>query len=96
MAIMVAFLAAVLGAIVSSGGMYAQQFDLDRLEMKPDGYDGVVAYARAKRAQVVMADARTGTANYGPAEFGPGSSTTAGRHRHLRGNAGDGCPSGQA
>jgi NAD(P)-dependent dehydrogenase (short-subunit alcohol dehydrogenase family) len=43
--------------IVSSGGMYAQQFDLDRLEMKPDGYDGVVAYARAKRAQVVMADA---------------------------------------
>ena len=43
--------------IVSSGGMYAQRFDLDRLEMKADGYDGVVAYARAKRAQVVMADA---------------------------------------
>jgi NAD(P)-dependent dehydrogenase (short-subunit alcohol dehydrogenase family) len=43
--------------IVSSGGMYAQPFDLDRLEMKADGYDGVVAYARAKRAQVVMADA---------------------------------------
>ncbi len=37
--------------------MYAQPFDLDRLEMKQDGYDGVVAYARAKRAQVVMADA---------------------------------------
>ena len=43
--------------VVSSGGMYAQPFDLDRLEMKQDGYDGVVAYARAKRAQVVMADA---------------------------------------
>jgi NAD(P)-dependent dehydrogenase (short-subunit alcohol dehydrogenase family) len=42
---------------VSSGGMYSQRFDLDRLEMGRDHYDGVVAYARAKRAQVVLADA---------------------------------------
>lgn len=42
---------------VSSGGMYTQRFDLDRLEMGPADYDGAVAYARAKRAQVVLADA---------------------------------------
>ena len=40
---------------VSSGGMYTERFDLDRLEMPPDHYDGVRAYARAKRAQVVLA-----------------------------------------
>jgi NAD(P)-dependent dehydrogenase (short-subunit alcohol dehydrogenase family) len=38
---------------VSSGGMYSQRFDIDRLEMGAD-YDGVTAYARSKRAQVVM------------------------------------------
>jgi dehydrogenase/reductase SDR family protein 12 len=42
---------------VSSGGMYTQRFDLERLEMGPNEYDGVVAYARAKRAQVVLAEA---------------------------------------
>lgn len=40
---------------VSSGGMYAQRFDLDRLEMGPERYRGARAYARAKRAQVVLA-----------------------------------------
>jgi dehydrogenase/reductase SDR family member 12 len=40
---------------VSSGGMYTERFDLDRLAMPPDHYDGVRAYARAKRAQVVLA-----------------------------------------
>ena len=40
---------------VSSGGMYSQRFDLGALEAGPDGYDGVVAYARAKRAQLVLA-----------------------------------------
>jgi len=39
---------------VSSGGMYAQTFNLASLEMGPDGYDGTVAYARAKRAQLVL------------------------------------------
>ncbi len=42
---------------MSSGGMYSQPFDLGTLEAGADGYDGVVAYARAKRAQVVLADA---------------------------------------
>ena len=39
---------------VSSGGMYTQPFDLDRLEMTPEAYRGTTAYARAKRAQVVL------------------------------------------
>ncbi len=41
---------------VTSGGMYSQRFDLDHLEMTADEYRGVTAYARAKRAQVVLAD----------------------------------------
>lgn len=39
---------------VSSGGMYTQRLDLDELEMDAEHYDGTVAYARAKRAQVVL------------------------------------------
>jgi dehydrogenase/reductase SDR family member 12 len=39
---------------VSSGGMYAQRFDLDGLEMGIGDYDGVIAYARVKRAQLVL------------------------------------------
>ncbi len=40
---------------VSSGGMYTERFDLSRLEMTRNDYRGAVAYARAKRAQVVLA-----------------------------------------
>jgi NAD(P)-dependent dehydrogenase (short-subunit alcohol dehydrogenase family) len=39
---------------MSSGGMYTQRLDLDDLEMDRSHYDGRVAYARAKRAQVVL------------------------------------------
>jgi dehydrogenase/reductase SDR family member 12 len=39
---------------VSSGGMYAQRLDPAILEMAPAGYRGAVAYARVKRAQVVL------------------------------------------
>jgi dehydrogenase/reductase SDR family protein 12 len=39
---------------MSSGGMYTQRFDPTELEMDAAGYDGTVAYARAKRAQVVL------------------------------------------
>jgi len=39
---------------VSSGGMYTERLDIDHLEMGPEGFDGVKAYARAKRAQVVL------------------------------------------
>jgi dehydrogenase/reductase SDR family member 12 len=40
---------------LSSGGMYTQPFDLDHLELTAADYRGVTAYARAKRAQVVLA-----------------------------------------
>ena len=40
--------------MVSSGGMYTQKFTLKTLEMSALHYDGVVAYARAKRAQLVL------------------------------------------
>lgn len=39
---------------VASGGMYTQKLDVDDVEMGPEDYRGSVAYARAKRAQVVL------------------------------------------
>lgn len=39
---------------MSSGGMYTQPLDVDRLEMDEDDYRGAIAYARAKRAQVEL------------------------------------------
>lgn len=41
---------------MSSGGMYTQPLVVSRLEMGPGEYRGAVAYARAKRGQVVLAD----------------------------------------
>jgi dehydrogenase/reductase SDR family protein 12 len=40
---------------LSSGGMYTQPFGLDHLELAAGDYRGVTAYARAKRAQVMLA-----------------------------------------
>jgi NAD(P)-dependent dehydrogenase (short-subunit alcohol dehydrogenase family) len=39
---------------VSSGGMYTQRIDLAVLQAQVPGYDGVVAYAQHKRAQVIL------------------------------------------
>lgn len=39
---------------VSSGGMYSQRLDPETLQMPATGYNGVTAYARAKRAQVAL------------------------------------------
>lgn len=39
---------------VTSGGMYAQPLHLDDLQMEREPYRGATAYARAKRAQVVL------------------------------------------
>lgn len=41
---------------VSSGGMYSEPLAVDRLTISPEGYRGTVAYARAKRAQVTLAE----------------------------------------
>jgi len=56
-ALLPALRAARAGRVVfmASGGMYAQPLDVDHLELGPDEYDGTVAYARAKRAQVTLA-----------------------------------------
>ncbi len=39
---------------VSSGGMYSERLEPDGVEMTRDEYDGVSAYAKAKRAQVAL------------------------------------------
>lgn len=39
---------------VSSGGMYTQRLELTDLEWKRRPFDGVVAYAQAKRSQVIL------------------------------------------
>jgi NAD(P)-dependent dehydrogenase (short-subunit alcohol dehydrogenase family) len=39
---------------VTSGGMYAQRLHLDDLQWRDEPFDGVRAYARAKRAQVAL------------------------------------------
>ena len=41
---------------VSSGGMYTQPLSVDTLEMSAQDYRGPAAYARAKRAQVVLSE----------------------------------------
>ncbi|MHB8659727.1 MAG: SDR family NAD(P)-dependent oxidoreductase [Solirubrobacteraceae bacterium] len=41
---------------VSSGGMYSQRIQPDDLQSERDRFDGVVAYARAKRAQVILTE----------------------------------------
>jgi len=41
---------------VSSGGMYTQRLHVDDLQMSEGAFDGTVAYARTKRAQVVLTE----------------------------------------
>jgi dehydrogenase/reductase SDR family protein 12 len=41
---------------VSSGGMYSEPLSVDHLEMHASNYNGTTAYARAKRAQVTLAE----------------------------------------
>lgn len=41
---------------IASGGMYTQPLDVDALEMGPGDYRGATAYARTKRAQVVLSE----------------------------------------
>jgi len=43
--------------LVTSGGLYTQPFRLEGLELTPEQYRGSLAYARAKRAQLVLAGA---------------------------------------
>jgi NAD(P)-dependent dehydrogenase (short-subunit alcohol dehydrogenase family) len=40
---------------VTSGGLYAQRLHVDDLQMDRGAFDGTVAYARTKRAELVLA-----------------------------------------
>ena len=42
--------------VVASGGMYLERLDVDLLQPSEGDYDGVKAYARAKRAQVALTE----------------------------------------
>lgn len=71
---------------LSSGGMYTEKLDVGRLQ-SPDDYRPAKAYARAKRAQVVLADqlaARLGTSPVVQAMH-PGWAATPGVERSLPG-----------
>jgi NAD(P)-dependent dehydrogenase (short-subunit alcohol dehydrogenase family) len=93
--VLTAMLDACLGAssaatlvTVSSGGMYTQRFDLSKLELSADGYDGVVAYSRSKRAQVLLAEAwahRYGPEGISSFSMHPGWVDTAGLTAGLPG-----------
>jgi NAD(P)-dependent dehydrogenase (short-subunit alcohol dehydrogenase family) len=41
---------------VSSGGMYTQKLDVDDLQFERKPYNGVTAYAQAKRAQLILTE----------------------------------------
>jgi len=46
---------------VASGGLYGQRLDLALLNVEPGSFDGVRAYANAKRAQTILAHALANT-----------------------------------
>jgi len=73
---------------VSSGGMYTQRFDLDQLTVGPEGYRGTKAYARSKRAQVVLShewSRRWGADGVASYAMHPGWVDTPGLHSGLPG-----------
>ena len=74
---------------VTSGGMYTSGLALDALTApQPAGFDGVKAYARAKRAQVVLNGqwaARLGRTGIGFQAMHPGWADTAGVRSSLPG-----------
>ncbi len=41
---------------VSSGGMYTQKLDLEKLRAEEGPFNGVIAYAQTKRAQVILSE----------------------------------------
>ncbi len=70
---------------VTSGGMYTQKLEVDRLE-SPDDYRPSIAYARAKRAQVVLTRAwarRFGRSGIGFHVMHPGWALTPGVESSL-------------
>ena len=72
--------------LVSSGGMYGVPLDLAAMLDPPEPYDGVKAYARTKRAQVVLNELlaeRLGPAGIACNAMHPGWAATPGVERSL-------------
>jgi dehydrogenase/reductase SDR family member 12 len=75
---------------VTSAGLYTQRFELSSLVVTGEGYDGTVAYARAKRAQVVLTEEwqrRYGNRGVAFHAVHPGWADTPGLSRGLPGFA---------
>ena len=71
---------------VTSGGMYTEPLRVDGLSMRPEDYRGSVAYARAKRAQVTLAEmmaARVVPSSLVVHSMHPGWALTPGVERSL-------------
>lgn len=71
---------------VTSGGMYTQRLDLDDLESRTGAYNGTLAYARAKRAQVALMrewDRRLAASRIAFAAMHPGWADTPGLAESL-------------
>ena len=71
---------------VSSGGMYGASLDADDMETAAGDYDGVRAYARTKRMQVVLADAwaeRLASSDVRVESMHPGWAATSGVSKYL-------------
>ncbi|MBM4393394.1 MAG: SDR family NAD(P)-dependent oxidoreductase [Deltaproteobacteria bacterium] len=68
---------------VASGGMYTQRLDVDATFSPPDPFDGVAAYARCKRAQVVLARRSGQHAMHPGWADSPGVATSLPRFRRI-------------
>ena len=68
---------------VSSGGMYSERLDTDALFEPPEPFDGVQAYARTKRAQVVIAEMLAQRSSRAVSSMHPGWADTPGVERSL-------------
>lgn len=74
---------------VSSGGMYAQRIRADDLQSERGEFDGTTAYARTKRAQVILTELwakRLGTAASSCTRCTPGGSTPRALRPPFRGS----------
>lgn len=68
---------------VSSGGMYAERLDVDRLFDPPEPFDGVRAYAQTKRAQVVLSEILARRSSLAVSSMHPGWADTPGVQSSL-------------
>ena len=68
---------------VSSGGMYSERLDVERLFQPPEPFDGVRAYAQTKRAQVALSQFLSERSDFAVSSMHPGWADTPGVERSL-------------